>query len=129
MALLAIGCGKGPSLTNLRCRQVPCQDPEDPFKLRLQVDFSDDSGTLGAGSLSLYTNGTLTDGVSLADIFQAQGIDSTATSGTLQVDQELMLSSVTEGETFTAGLQARDGQGETTNLPTLSLTLSLGGGN
>ena len=122
-------CGGGPKLTNLRCRETPCQDPEDPFLLHLAVDFDDPSGTLSAGALELYTNGALEEAVSLSDLFTAQNIDASATQGTLQVDEEVSLTTLTAGEMFTAGLQARNGGGEESNTPTLSLTLTLGSGN
>ena len=127
LLLLCAACGGGPRLTNLRCRESPCQDPEDPFMLRLAVDFSDPSGTMGAGALELLLNGNLVEGVSLADLFNAQSIALNATEGTLQVDEALSLSSVHSGETFSAGLRARNGQAQESNAPELDFTLSLGG--
>jgi hypothetical protein len=126
--LLLANCGtSGPQLTNLRCRQSPCQDPEDPFTLRLAVDFSDGTGTMGQGSLELFTNGNLLEGVSLSDLFTAQGVPATATSGTLELDEPVSLTTITQGEQFTVGLQARNGVQQSSNTPTLSLTLTLGG--
>jgi hypothetical protein len=95
--------------------------------LRLAVDFSDPSGTMGAGALELLLNGNLVEGVSLADLFTAQGIALNATEGTLQVDEALSLSTVQSGETFSAGLRARNGQAQESNAPELDFTLSLGG--
>ncbi len=128
VCLLSGACGGGgPQLTNLRCRQTPCQDPEDPLSLRLEVDFSDSTGTLSQGSLELFTNGDLLEAVSLSDLFTAQGIATNATSGTIQLDEPVDLTMITEGEQFTAGVQARDGAGQSSNTPTLALTLTLGG--
>jgi hypothetical protein len=128
-AAMLASCGGGPKLSNLRCRQVPCQDPEDPFMLRLQVDFDDPSGTLGSGALELLVDGDVQEAVSLSDLFSAQGIAATATQGTLQVDEELQLETVSAGEQLSAGLRAKNGDGEESNAPELDLVLSLGGGD
>lgn len=126
--LLLTGCGaRGPQLTNLRCRQSPCQAPEDPFTLRLAVDFSDDTATMSNGSLELFTNGNLLEGISLSDLFTAQGIPAAVTSGTLQLDEPVNLTTITQGEQFTIGVQARNGVAQSSNTPSLSLTLTLGG--
>ena len=127
LLLLCAACGGGPRLTNLRCRESPCQDPEDPFKLRLAVDFSDPSGTMGAGALELLLNGNLVEGVSLADLFNAQSIALNATHGTLQVDEDLTLSSIQSGENVAAGLRARNGESQESNAPELDFTLTLAG--
>ena len=74
LLLLLAGCGKGPQLSNLRCRAADCQSTEDPLKLLLAVDFNDDTGTLDKGALDLRVNGNSQQTVSLADIFTAQGI-------------------------------------------------------
>jgi len=126
LALLLAACGGGPQLTHLRCRETPCQDPEDPFKLRLAVDFSDPSGTLSEGTLELLLDGTLQNAVSLNDLFTAQGIGARATSGTLSVDEEFALDSVSSGESFNVGLTAKNGDGQSSNTPELDLTLELG---
>jgi hypothetical protein len=125
--LLLCACGGGPQLTNLRCRETPCQDPEDPFKLRLAVDFADPSGSLGGGVLELLQDGVVLDAVTLGDLFTAQGIPGDATRGTLQVDEDLQPTTVTIGETVIAGLRAKNGDAQQSNTPSLSLTLSLGG--
>ncbi len=127
LLVLCAACGGGPRLTNLRCREIPCQDPEDPFKLRLAVDFSDPSGTMGAGALELLLNGNLVEGVSLADLFNTQNLAANATQGTLQIDEDLSLSSAQSGTTFAAGVRVRNGQEQESNAPELDFTLSLGG--
>jgi hypothetical protein len=126
-ALLCAACGGGPQLTNLRCRVDPCQDPEKPFTLRLSVDFSDGSGTLSQGALELRVNGNTQSALSLADLFSAQLLSATSTSGTLQFDQDVSLDKVTQAESFTTSVVARDGQGRESNEPQLGFKLTLGG--
>ena len=81
LLLLLAACGGGPKLTNLRCRVNPCQNTEDPLKLLLAVDFSDDSGSLDKGGLDLRVNGNSQQTVSLADIFAAQNVAAGTRSG------------------------------------------------
>ena len=50
--LLAVACGGGPQLSNLRCRDpAQCQDVEDPLKVLLAVDFLDDTATFDKVSI------------------------------------------------------------------------------
>ena len=126
-AALSAGCGGGPQLSNLRCRMTPCQHPEQPFTLRLAVDFDDSSGTLGKGALELRVNGKTQSAISLAELFSAQQIDPAAKQGELDVDQDVVLDRVGQDQPFTAGLVAHNGQGQASNEPTLSFKLTLGG--
>jgi hypothetical protein len=126
-ALATAACGGGPQLSNLRCRETPCQDPEKPFTVRLAVDFSDPTGTLGAGALELLVDGNVQSAVSLADLFAAQHLDAKATAGTLAVDEDVTLGQVVQDQTFNAGLQARNGLGQSSNQPSLTFKLTLGG--
>ncbi len=127
LALPLFACGGGPHLSNLRCRANPCQDAEDPLKLLLAVDFSDDSGTLGKGALDLRVNGASQQTVSLSDMFAAQGIDPTSKKGTLNVDDDIQLDRMDQGETVTLGMVATNGQGNGSNEASLNFTLQLGG--
>jgi hypothetical protein len=125
--LLCAACGGGPQLTNLRCRLTPCQDPEKPFTLRLAVDFSDGTGTLSQGALELRVNGSTQSAVSLAEIFSAQQLSTTAASGTFNFDQDVGLDRIGQNQTFTTSLVAHDGLGRKSNEPQLGFKLTLGG--
>lgn len=126
--LCAVACGGGPQLSNLRCRDpAHCQDVEDPLKLLLAVDFSDDSGTLGAGVLNLRVNGGTQQTVSLADIFTAQGLDAAAKKGTLQIDDDMTLDKLSQGQEVEVSVVAVNGDGKGSNEPSLSFSLHLGG--
>ena len=127
LALLLAGCGGGPQLSNLRCRATPCQSPEQPFTLRLSVDFSDGTGTLAKGALELRVDGSTQSAVSLADLFSAQHLDPAATHGTLLIDQDVVLDRVGQNQSFAASVVAHNGQGQKSNEPTLSFKLTLGG--
>jgi hypothetical protein len=127
LLLLLAGCGKGPHLTNLRCRAAACQGNEDPLKLLLAVDFSDDTGTLDKGALDLRVNGGSQQRVSLADIFAAQGIAPGTKKGTLQIDDDITLDRMSQGQQFSVSVVATDGQGHDSNEPNLTLKLTLGG--
>jgi len=126
--LLLAACGGGPQLTNLRCRDTAhCQDAEDPLKLLLEVDFSDDSGTLGAGVLDLRVGGNTQATVSIADMFAAQGVAAGTKKGTLQIDDDLTLDKLSQGESVQVSVVAVDGQGKRSNEPNLTFALHLGG--
>lgn len=126
--LLAVACGGGPQLTNLRCRDPKaCQDVEDPLKVLLAVDFVDDSGTLDKGVLNLRVNGNTQQTVSLSDIFAAQNIASGTKKGTLDVDDDMTLDKLQQGQEVSVSLVAVDGQGRHSNEPSLTFTLHLGG--
>jgi hypothetical protein len=127
LAPLAMACGGGPSLTNLRCRGVHCQQSEQPYTLQLAVDFDDPSGTLGRGSMELRLNGSTQVAVSLADLFSAQHLATTATNGTIDFDQDVALDNVTSGGTFNTSVIAHDGNGKTSNEPVLNFTEGLVG--
>ena len=151
--LLALACGGGPQLSNLRCRDpAHCQDVEDPLKVLLAVDFLDDTATLDKGVLNLRVNGGTQQTVSLSDMFAAQGIAIT------NFDNEMMalyrptreggyrdiapragigaasrsslgfgcalLDIVLDGY---LDLVAVNGQGHSSNEPSLTFTLHLGG--
>ena len=123
------GCGgSGPKLTRLRCRADPCQDAENPFLVKLAVDFSDSSGTLGSGALDLRVDGKTQSAVALRDLFNVQGLALTAKTGTLNIDQDVQLSSVKDGIVFHVSLVATNGQKQDSNEPSLAFTLHTGSG-
>ena len=129
VVLAALGCGSsGPKLSRLRCRATPCQDAEDPFLLKLAVDFSDPTGTLGAGEVELRVDGKTQSAVALKDLFNLQGVALTATAGTLNIDQDALLTVVKDGTTFTVSLLATNGEKQDSNEPSLSFTLHTGSG-
>ena len=126
--LLLAACGGGPQLTNLRCRDpAHCQDVEDPLKVLLEVDFSDDSGTLDQGVLNLRVNGSTQQTVTVADMFTAQGLAAGTKKGTLKVDQDMTLDRLSQGAEVKVSMVAENGKGQESNEPTLSFTLHLGG--
>ena len=128
LGLLLAACGGGPSLTNLRCRDpAHCQDAEDPLKLLLAIDFTDDSGTLGAGILDLRVGGSTQQTLSMADLFAAQAIAQGARKGTLQIDDDIVLDTIGQGQLVSVSVTAVDGQGKQSNEPSLTFTLHLGG--
>lgn len=100
------------------------------------MDFVDSSGTLGGGpgstghggALELRLNGNTQSTLALANLFAAQQppLDPSATQGTLQFDDEVVLDRVTQAEAFQVSLLAHDGAGATSNEPGLSFTLKLG---
>ncbi len=120
--------GSGPKLTKLRCRATPCQDAEDPFLVKLAVDFSDPTGTLGAGVIELRVDGKTESAIALRDQFNLQGIAQGAKSGTLNIDQDVLLSTVQDGATFSVSVLATNGQKQDSNEPSLGFTLHLGTG-
>jgi hypothetical protein len=126
--LLALACGGGPQLSNLRCRTPSaCQDVEDPLKVLLAVDFADDTGTLDKGVLNLRVDGNTQQTVSLADIFGAQGIPVGTKKGTLQIDQDMTLDKLSQGQEIDTSLVAVNGEGHDSNEPSITFTLHLGG--
>ncbi len=130
LAIALAGCGGSPvQLSKLRCRNgaSACQDVEDPFKLLLAVDFQDPSGTLGKGSLELRVNGNTQVAISLQDVFAQQSLPLTATTGTLAIDDDVLLSSVKDGQQFTVSLLATNGARQDSNEPSLSFVVHLGG--
>jgi hypothetical protein len=115
-------------LTNLRCRDAAhCQDVEDPLKVLLEVDFSDDSGTLDQGVLHLRVNGNTQQTVTVADMFTAQGLAAGTKKGTLKIDQDMTLDRLSQGAEVKVSTVAVNGKGDESNEPTLSFTLHLGG--
>ena len=126
-AVLVVACGgSGPKLKNLKCRTAPCQSPEDPFRLSLQVDFDDPTGALSAGELDLRVDGKTQTAIALRDLFTSQKLDLAAKTGTLQIDDDVLLSQIKEGATFTLSLLATNGKGQDSNEPTLTFTVHLG---
>ena len=126
--LLLAACGGGPQLSNLRCRDAAqCQDVEDPLKLLLAVDFTDDSGTLDKGVLDLKVGGNTQQTVSIADVFTAQKIASGTRKGTLQIDDDLSLDQLSQGAQVQVSVVAVNGQGKQSNEPSLTFKLHLGG--
>lgn len=126
--LLAIACGGGPHLSNLRCRTPgACQDVENPLMVLLAVDFSDDTGTLDKGVLNLRVDGNTQHTLSLADLFAAQNIAAGTKKGTLQVDQDMMLDKLSQGQEVEVSFVAVNGQGHDSNEPSIKFTLHLGG--
>ena len=126
LASILAGCGGGPQLSNLRCRSAQCQHAEDPFRVLLAVDFDDPSGTLDKGALDLRINGSTQASVALADLFAAQGLAPGTPRGTLNVDEEMVLDRITQGQQVRVGLLATNGQGRDSNDPSLTFTLHLG---
>ena len=127
IAASAAACGGGPHLSNLRCRDPNrCNDVEDPFKLRLAVDFEDDSKTLAKGALELRLEGQTQRAVSIAGIFAAQEIAKDVTRGTLLIDDDLVLDQVANGQNLTVGLLATNGRGEQSNEADANFTIRLG---
>ena len=125
--LLLLGCGGGPQLTNLRCRDTAhCQDLEDPLKVLLAVDFADETGTLDQGVLNLRVGGNTQQTVSLSDIFTAQGIAKGAKKGTLRIDDDFTLDRMSQGQAVAVSLIAVNGAGHGSNEPSLTFTLHLG---
>jgi hypothetical protein len=124
--LLASACGGGPHLSNLRCRAAQCQDVEDPVKLLLAVDFDDPSGTLDRGVLNLRLGGQTQQTVSLADIFPLQQLAPGATKGTLQIDDDLVLDRMSQGQQVKVSFTAVNGLGHGSNEPSLTFSLHLG---
>ncbi|MCA1827038.1 MAG: hypothetical protein ABR567_21980 [Myxococcales bacterium] len=123
-----LACGGGPQLSNLRCRDPKaCQDVEDPLKVLLAVDFLDDTGTLGQGVLNLRVDGNTQQTVSLSDMFAAQGIAAGTKKGTLQVDDDMTLDKMSQGQQVSVSLVAVNGQGDGSNEPNITFTLHLGG--
>jgi hypothetical protein len=127
LALPALGCGGGPVLSGLRCRTDPCQHPEQPLTVRLAVDFEDPSGTLGRGSMELRLNGKTQSAFSLGDLFATQRLAPGATQGTIAFDQDCALDGAGAGSTFTASILAHDGDGRSSNEPTLDFRVTLVG--
>ena len=126
--LLALACGGGPQLSNLRCRDpAHCQDVEDPLKVLLAVDFLDDTGTLDKGVLDLRVNGGTQQTVSLSDMFAAQGIATGTKKGTLQIDDDMTLDKMSQGQQVQVSVVAVNGQGHSSNEPSVTFTLHLGG--
>lgn len=126
--LLLAACGGGPHLSNLRCRDPQhCQDVEDPLKLLLAVDFSDDSGTLGQGVLDLRVGGSTQSTVSISDMFTAQNIAQGTRRGTLQIDDVMTLDKLLQGEQVLVSVAAVNGKGQQSNEPDITFTLHLGG--
>jgi hypothetical protein len=125
--LLLISCGgAGPRLTNLRCRDT-CQSNESPLKLLLAVDFSDDTGTLDKGALDLRVNGGSQQTVSLSDIFAAQSIAAGTKKGTFQIDDDISLDRMAQGQQVSVSVMATNGQGRDSNEPNITFKLTLGG--
>ena len=126
--LLLVACGGGPQLTNLRCRDpAHCQDVEDPLKVLLEVDFQDDSGTLDQGVLNLRVNANTQNTVTLADMFTAQGIAPGTKKGSLKIDDDMTLDRLNQGQEVRVSLVALNGKGQSSNEPSLSFTLRVGG--
>ena len=63
----------------------------------------------------------------LRDVFISPGLPLTATTGTLQIDDDLVLSQIKEGVSFTVSFLATNGKGQDSNEPSLSFTVHLGG--
>ena len=116
-------------LTHLRCRTDggSCQHAESPTRLLLAVDFEDGSGTFGQGALDLRVDGRTQNAVSLADVFQLQGIAANATKGTLNIDDDVVLSAIKDGSTAKVSLLATDGQGKDSNEPSITFVVHTGG--
>ena len=128
LLILLAACGGGPQLSHLRCRDpAACQDVEDPLKVLLAVDFTDNTGTLGAGVMNLRVNGNTQQTVTIADMFAAQGIAAAATKGTLQIDQDMTLDKLSQGQQIEVSAVAVNGRGQGSNEPSLTFTLHLGG--
>lgn len=130
----ALGCGAGcgpppgtPHLTALRCATTDaCQSLEDPFLLKLAVDFSDTDGDLSGGTYTEWLDQQkLVTDASLADLFKQESIDGAAKAGVLYVDAPLKLANVTSGMSFWVALEVTDGSGKTSNRPGIRFQLDL----
>ena len=123
-AALLAACGSSPKLTSLRC-QAACQSAEDPFQLKLAVDFADPTGTLSTGVVTVKVNTTTQAVLQLSSVFKASGVDPAATSGTLRLSPDVVLQTVQAGQTFDVSIVATDGDGAGSNEPKLTLGISL----
>ena len=95
--------------------------------LLLAVDFLDDTATFDKGVLNLRVNGGTQQTVSLSDMFAAQGIATGTRKGTLQIDDDMTLDKMSQGQQVQVSLVAVNGQGHRSNEPSLTFTLHLGG--
>ncbi len=130
LVLGVAACGPPPGtphLTGLRCATSDaCQAPQDPFLLKLAVDFSDTDGDLGNGTYTLYLDQkTLVQDEALATVFQASKLDASAAAGVMYVDAPLQLANVTDGMTFWVDLEVTDAAGHASNRPGVQFTLNL----
>ena len=130
LLLLVAACGPPagtPHLTGLRCATPDgCQAPQDPFLLKLAVDFSDTDGDLGNGTYSLWLDQqTLIQDDPLATLFQSSKLDASKPAGVLYLDAPLKLANVTDGMTFWVDLEVTDASGHASNRPGVQFTLNL----
>ena len=66
-------------------------------------------------------------GVSMADLFAAQAIAQGTKKGTLQIDDDIVLDKLGQGQPVSVSVIAVNGQGKQSNEPSLGFTLRLGG--
>lgn len=112
------GCG-GPSLAALRCEST-CQDVQNPFLLRLLVDYEDPDRVLPTGHLVASIDGSEQDAMALASLMPA----SPPPSGTFAFPLPLHFSTLQDGRRFTVSVHAVSGD-EETNATSLDLVLGL----
>src|SRR4051812_37731947 len=118
-AVVLAGCGSGASFSNLQC-QSPCQTREDPWHLKLRVDYSDPSLQLQGGALVVRV-----DTASLPEIPIAPLAKTGSTAGTVDVDVHVPLRELVDGTTITVGVKAMDHDGLETNEATLAFVMTL----
>jgi hypothetical protein len=102
-------CGSAPDLTNLRCDGA-CQDVQDPFLLKLAVDFVDPAKELAQGSVVVKIAGRTVATLTADPLMSPKG----AGQGTLRFPLSLHFGTVHDGDSFTVGV-AGSGTFGTTN--------------
>ena len=128
LGVAACGVPPGtPHLTGLRCATPDaCQSAQDPFDLKLAVDFSDTDGNLATGTYTLWLDQqTLVQDEALAPVFQASKLDAAKTAGVMYLDAPLKLANVTDGMSFWVDLEVTDAAGHASNRPGVQFKLNL----
>ncbi len=125
------GCGavpEAPVLSELRCQSGTraCQALTDPFRVELEVDFTDADGDLGPGLWQLFLDGDAEgERRPIGPLFAESGVEEAATEGTLRLDVDLMPAAVRQGEEVRVGLQVWDARLHASNRPAVRLRLEI----
>jgi hypothetical protein len=107
-ALVAVACGNGARLSNLRCDGA-CQDVADPFLMKLVVDYDDPDGTLAACTLGVTVGGR-----SAASYPLDAKVGPVANgSGSIPFEVPLRPSRINDGDTFEVDVEATGKDGAT----------------